>query len=411
MTLWNSIRIALAALRLNAFRSFLTMLGIIIGIASVIVMVSVSSGAKLAVENFINSLGTNMLMIRPGAGMFGGRRSEAGTDKPFTEQDIRVIRKQFDFVGGISGSTSNAAPVIAGGSNWFTNISGVHGDYLTIRGWSLAQGRNFTDREIRSGGKVAILGQTLINELFQNSPALGARIRIKNVPFRVIGILESKGQASFGRDQDDIILIPISTARLRVGGRASRTVADDVGTIMVSINQDKDIKQAELELEEFLRKRRNINSGDQDDFSVNNLAEFIQARTETQNTLGLLLAATGAIALIVGGIGIMNIMLVSVTERTREIGLRLAVGARRRDILSQFLVEAVTLCLVGSLVGVLFGLISDFMIDRYSELPVMVNVPIIFIAIASAGGVGIFFGYYPARKASLMNPIDALRYE
>ncbi len=411
MTIWNSIRIALVALRLNAFRSFLTMLGIIIGIASVIVMVSVSSGAKMAVENFINSLGTNMLMIRPGAGMFGGRRSEAGTEKPFTEADIRAIRNQFDFIEGISGSTNDAAPIIAGSNNWLTNISGVHSEYLMIRGWALEQGRNFTDRDIKSGGKVAILGQTVIRELFKGSPALGARIRIKNVPFTVIGILESKGQASFGRDQDDVILIPISTARIRVSGRTSLTVSDDVGTIMVSVNKDKDIKQAEMELEEFLRKRRNVVPGSQDDFSVNNLAEFIQARTETQRTLGLLLAATGAIALIVGGIGIMNIMLVSVTERTREIGLRLAVGARRRDILSQFLVEAVTLCLVGSLVGVILGLASDFMIDKYSELPVLINVPIIFIAIASAGCVGIFFGFYPARKASRMNPIDALRYE
>ena len=411
MTLWNSIRIALAALRLNAFRSFLTMLGIIIGISSVIVMVSVSSGAKMAVENFINSLGTNMLMIRPGAGMFGGRRSEAGTDAPFTERDIRAISKEFDFIDGISGSLDDMAPVIFGNTNWTSHITGVHVDYPKIRGWTIEQGRDFSEREVKSGGKVAILGKTVVRELFDGAPALGARIRIKNVPFRVIGILESKGQASFGRDQDDVVFIPISTARMRVSGRTSRTVSDDVGTIMVSINKHKDLKQAQRELQEFLRKHRNIAPGAQDDFSVNNLAEFIQARTETQNTLGLLLAATGAIALIVGGIGIMNIMLVSVTERTKEIGLRLAVGARRRDILAQFLVEAVTLCLVGSLVGVIFGLGSDFLIDYFSELPVLVNVPIIFIAILSAACVGIFFGFYPARRASLLNPIDALRYE
>ena len=411
MTLWNSIRIALVALRLNALRSFLTMLGIIIGIASVIVMVSVSSGAKLAVENFINSLGTNMLLIRPGAGMFGGRRSEAGTDAPFTERDVRAIHKQFDFIDGISGSVNDNAPVIAGNNNWQTQITGVHVDYTTIRGWNIEQGRNFTEREVKSGGKAAILGQTVARELFKGDPALGARIRIKNVPFRVIGILESKGQASFGRDQDDLVIIPISTARMRVTGRTSRTVSDDAGTIMVSINRHVDIKRAQRELQEFLRKYRNITPGAQDDFSVNNLAEFIQARNETQNTLGLLLTATGAIALIVGGIGIMNIMLVSVTERTKEIGLRLAVGARRRDILAQFLVEAVALCMVGSLVGVVIGLGSDFLIDHFSELPVLVNVPIIFIAILSAACVGIFFGFYPARKASMMNPIDALRYE
>ena len=287
----------------------------------------------------------------------------------------------------------------------------MHVDYTTIRGWNIEQGRNFTEREVKSGGKAAILGQTVARELFKGDPALGARIRIKNVPFRVIGILESKGQASFGRDQDDLVIIPISTARMRVTGRTSRTVSDDAGTIMVSINRHVDIKRAQRELQEFLRKYRNITPGAQDDFSVNNLAEFIQARNETQNTLGLLLTATGAIALIVGGIGIMNIMLVSVTERTKEIGLRLAVGARRRDILAQFLVEAVALCMVGSLVGVVIGLGSDFLIDHFSELPVLVNVPIIFIAILSAACVGIFFGFYPARKASMMNPIDALRYE
>jgi putative ABC transport system permease protein len=411
MTLLNSIRIALVALRLNAFRSFLTMLGIIIGIASVIVMVSVSSGAKMAVENFINSLGTNMLMIRPGASMFGGRRSEAGTDAPFTERDVKTLRKEFDFIDGISGSLNGSAPIIAGNNNWTTQVTGVHADYLMIRGWNIEQGRNFTDREVKAGGKVAILGQTVVRNLFKDEPALGARIRIKNVPFRVIGTLESKGQASMGRDQDDLVLIPISTARMRVSGRTSRTVFDDVGTIMVSINKHKDIKQAQRELQEFLRRHRKIAPGAQDDFSVNNLAEFIQARNETQNTLGLLLAATGAIALVVGGIGIMNIMLVSVTERTKEIGLRLAMGARRKDILTQFLVEAITLCMVGSLVGVFIGLGSDFLISRFSELPILVNVPIIFVAILSAACVGIFFGFYPARKASLMNPIDALRYE
>jgi len=411
MTILNSISIALVALRLNAFRSFLTMLGIIIGIASVIIMVSVSSGAKMAVENFINSLGTNMLMIRPGAGMFGGRRSEAGTDAPFTERDIKVLLKEFDFIDGISGSVDDMAPVITGNNNWTSHITGVHMDYTAIRGWNIETGRNFTEREVKSGGKVAILGQTVARSLFKDEPALGARIRIKNVPFRIIGILESKGQASFGRDQDDIVLIPISTARMRVSGRTNRTVSDDAGTIMVSINKHKDIKEAQRDLEEFLRRHRKVTPGAQDDFSVNNLAEFIQARNETQNTLGLLLAATGAIALVVGGIGIMNIMLVSVTERTKEIGLRLAVGARRRDILAQFLVEAVTLCMVGSLVGVVIGVGSDFLIDRFSELPVLVNVPIIFIAILSAACVGIFFGFYPARKASRMNPIDALRYE
>jgi putative ABC transport system permease protein len=411
MNLWNTVEIALIALRLNAMRSFLTMLGIIIGIASVIVMVSVSSGAQKEVENFINSLGTNMLMVRPGADMFGGRRSSAGSAQPLRERDVAAIGN-LDIVEGLSGSVNSSAPVIAEGKNWTTTIYGIHTDYPMVRGWVIEQGRNFTDREVKIGGKVAILGQTVIKELFgEGASPLGSRIRIKNVPFTVIGILEEKGQASFGQDQDDVIFIPISTARLRVAGRQSRTVSDEVGTIMVKINNNVAMEEAQRDLEELLRVTRDIKPGAEDNFSVRNMAEFIRARNETENTLGLLLAATAAISLIVGGIGIMNIMLVSVTERTREIGLRLAVGARQRDILTQFLVEAITLCLIGSLFGVAIGVGAGAIIARLSEWPVLISVPTILIAMAAAAFVGIFFGFYPAQQASRMNPIDALRHE
>jgi len=292
-----------------------------------------------------------------------------------------------------------------------TNITGIHADYIDVRQWIIDEGRNFTDREVRSGGKVAIVGQDIIENVFDGNSPLGARIRIKNVPFTVIGTVQAKGESTFGRSQDDIIFVPISTARMRISGRTDRSVPDTIGNIYLTINTSFDIKQAEQELELFLREVRKIVPGAEDNFSVANFSEFVRARNETENTLGLLLAATAAIALIVGGIGIMNIMLVSVTERTREIGLRLSVGARQHDILMQFLIEAITLCLVGSLFGVGIGLGTCELIRHFSEIPILVNIPMIFLAIASAAFVGIFFGFYPARKASTMNPIDALRYE
>ena len=411
MRLWKTIKIALVALRLNALRSFLTMLGIIIGIASVIVMVSVSSGSKQEIERAIDRLGSNMLTIRPGTSTTGGRRGGAGSAAPFTEKDITRLKEQFDFLDGISGSISTSAPAIYGNNNWTTGIIGIHSAYIEVRQWVIEEGRNFSNREIRSGGKVALIGQDIIENLFQGRPPVGARIRIKNIPFTVIGTLQEKGESTSGRSEDDVIFIPISTARMRVSGRRNRAVPDTVGNIFLTVDRDRDLKKAEDELIEFMRELRKLAAGAQDDFSVRNFSEFIRARNETSSTLGLLLAATAAIALVVGGIGIMNIMLVSVTERTREIGLRLAMGARRKDILMQFLVEAITLCLIGSLFGVAIGLGTGEMIRSLSEIPVLLNVPIIFIAIGSAVFVGSFFGFYPARKASLLSPIDALRYE
>jgi len=411
MDIVKTTNIALVALRLNAMRSFLTMLGIIIGIASVIVMVSVSSGSKQEIEAQIDRLGSNMLSIRPGTRTMGGRHGGAGTAAPLTEKDIRKLKEKFAFLEGISGSISSSVPVIYGNNNWTTGVIGIHSDYIAVRQWVIEEGRNFTEREVRSGGKVALVGQDIIEKLFDGNSPMGARIRIKNVPFTVIGTLQAKGASTWGRNYDDVIFIPISTARMRVSGRGNRSSPDTVGNIYLTVNLDRDIGIAEEDLREFLRELRKIAPGVQDNFSIANFSEFIRARNETSSTLGLLLAATAAIALLVGGIGIMNIMLVSVTERTREIGLRLAVGARRKDILWQFLVEAVTLCLIGSLVGVALGVGTGELINQMTEIPVLLNIPIIFIAISSAAFVGIFFGFYPARKASRMNPIDALRYE
>jgi putative ABC transport system permease protein len=411
MGLWNTIRIALVALRLNAMRSFLTMLGIIIGIASVIVMVSVSSGSKAEIEASIDRLGSNMLSLRPGTSLWGGRRGGAGSAAPFTEKDRQKLKEQFAFIEAISGRVRSNQAVVFGNRNWTTNIEGIHPDYLEVRQWTVEEGRNFTDREIRLGGKVAVAGQDVIDQLFDGSSPIGKRIRIQNVPFTVIGTLQKKGDSTFGRSYDDIIFIPISTARMRIMGRSFRSIPDQIGNIYLTVDPKEDIQAAEEEIKTFLRSLRKIAPGAQDDFTVTNFSEYIRARNETSNTLGLLLAATAAIALVVGGIGIMNIMLVSVTERTREIGLRLAVGARQRDILMQFLVEAMTLCLIGSLFGVAIGVGSGEAIDHLTGIPVRLNIPIIFVAISSAAFVGIFFGFYPARKASRLNPIDALRYE
>ncbi len=411
MTLPETFQIATGALRLNATRSFLTMLGIIIGIASVIVMVSISEGAKKQVEERINQLGTNLLMVRPGASFFGGRSRGAGTDSPITEKNMDGLMQRLPFIEGASGSIGTNTPVVLGNKNWQSQITGVHDSYFDVRELSVEEGRAFNDREVRSAAKVAVIGATIIKNLYDGRNPIGTRLRIKNVPFQVIGVLEEKGQDSRGRDQDDVIIIPITTSRLRISGRARRTTADDIGTMYLRIDSSQDLNMAQAEIENELRILRKLMPGADDDFAVRNMAEFIRARTETMTTLGMLLAATAAIALIVGGIGIMNIMLVSVTERTREIGLRLAVGARQQDILTQFLVEAIALCIIGSIIGVAFGMGVTIVIANMSDWPVLFSIPVIVGAIMSAALVGISFGYYPARKAANLNPIDALRYE
>ena len=411
MTLQETFQIAIGALRLNATRSFLTMLGIIIGIASVIVMVSISQGASNQVEQRINELGTSQLIIRPGASFWGGRSGGAGTATPISEKHMLELIRRLPFIQGGSGSIGSNAPAVVGNNNWQTEVDGVHESYFDVRNVNIAEGRPFTAAEVNSAAKVVIVGLTVVNNLFDGNNPVGAKVRIKNVPFQVIGVLEEKGQSGFGRDQDDIALIPITTARLRIAGNRYTTIPDDVGTLYLKIEDGYDMTLAQAEVEEQMRLLRKLPPGADDDFAVRNMAEFIRARTETMTTMGMLLAATAAIALIVGGIGIMNIMLVSVTERTREIGLRLAVGARQKDILTQFLVEAIALCIIGSIIGVALGMGVTVVIANMSEWPILFSVPVIIGAIVSAALVGISFGYYPARKASNLNPIDALRYE
>ncbi|MGA9604335.1 MAG: ABC transporter permease [Methyloceanibacter sp.] len=405
-----SFKVALAALKVNALRSFLAMLGVIIGVASVIVMVSVASGAGEAIEARIKALGTNVLVVMPGSFTSGGRRAGEGTALALSEADLAAIRANVPTVVGAAGMVSGSAPIVVGNSNWTTSVTGGNADYLDVRDWPIAEGRTFTDAELRSGAKVVILGATTERELFGSAPATGEQVRIKNEPFAVIGTLTVKGQSGFGTDQDDMALVPLATARRRLFG-AEQTVPDNLRTIMVEVASAEAMNDTQDEIETLLRQRRHVRPGTPDDFQVRNMAEFIRARSETQSILSVLLGATAAISLVVGGIGIMNIMLVSVTERTKEIGLRMALGARRRDILSQFLIEAVTLCVTGGLIGLLIGGSAAIAMSIWGNWPIALKPGLVVIALLSAGLVGVFFGYYPARRASLMNPIDALRYE
>jgi putative ABC transport system permease protein len=386
------------------------MLGIVIGVASVTVMISIGRGARVAVDNQIAALGANMIMILPGSFSFGPRQGGAGSAVPFTDSDVAAIRQKVPYITGISGVVQASSVFIAGNLNWTAPAFGVGEDYLEVRDWALQEGRNFTPPELQSAAKVVILGATPARELFGDRSPVGQTLRIRNVPFQVIGLLAPKGQSLTGQDQDDLALVPLNTARRRLFGRSSN-VRDDVRTIVLEASEGAPMAEVQTEIEDLLRVRRKVKAGARDDFTVRNMEEFVRARTETQNTLGLLLAATAAISLVVGGIGIMNIMLVSVTERTREIGLRMAVGARRRDILAQFLVEAVNLCFIGGLLGIALGAAGTHAIAGYGNWPVVLGPDVMALALLSAAGTGVFFGFYPARRAASLNPIDALRFE
>ena len=408
MSLLDSLRIALSSLRTNLLRSILTTLGIIIGVGSVIVMVAVGSGARSEVDRQIASLGSQMLVVMPGSSRVFGR---AGTTLPLSESDLAAVRDKVPGVVAISGLLSGSAVLVRGNLNWTSNVYGVHEQYFTVRDWPVVEGREFTRDEVRTGARVAILGTTVIAKLFPDGAnPIGETVRVRNVTFTIVGTLQSKGQSSFGSDQDDLICLPMNAARGRIVGR-SQVVNDSVGRLHVKFDDGMDLGEAQEGIESLLRQRRRIQVGAEDDFNVRNLAEFMRARTAALSTMTWLLAATSAISLIVGGIGIMNIMLVSVTERTREIGLRMAVGGRRRDILLQFLVEAVTLCVFGGLIGVIIGSMFAAVVAYSAQWPILISKEAIAIAMLAAAATGIFFGFFPARRAAHLNPIDALRSE
>ena len=410
MSLIALLRLALRALAVNKLRSALTMLGIIIGVAAVIVMIAVGAGAQARVEQQIRSLGANLLLILSGARTQGGVRLGVGSNYTLSEEDALAINREI--------AEALAAPALRGGaqvvwgnSNWATQIYGTTPDYLEVRQWPLAQGRVFEPAEMAGAGKVCVVGQTVVRQLFASADPVGQVIRIKRVPFTVVGVLETKGQSLMGSDQDDVILVPIATARSRVLGSASLAKQSAVSTIWVKVADGYDTKVVEEQVRALLRQRHRLQPGAEDDFSLRNLAEFMAAQEAASRVLAMLLAAVASVSLVVGGIGIMNIMLVSVTERTREIGLRMALGARTRDILGQFLVEAVTLSLIGGLVGVLIGVGGALAVARIADWQVVLPGGAVALAVAFAFAIGVFFGFYPARKAARLNPVEALRFE
>jgi putative ABC transport system permease protein len=408
MNILEYLKTAIVALRLNMMRSVLTTLGIIIGVASVIVMSAIGNGASKQIENQISSLGTNQLTIFPGSANVGGVRGGFGSAPPMTEKDLRAVRDRVAGVVAASGRIESNVSVVFGSANWATTVQGVSAEIQEVQGWPVDRGRFFDAREAQSGAKVAVLGATVSKELFPGADPVGSTIRINNAPFTVIGVLGEKGQAG-GRDQDDVIMVPISTARSRLAGRLG--APDQIGALLVKVDDRYSITDVQADIERVLRERRRIGADKDNNFIIRNFAEFLQARNQAAQTLGLLLAATAAISLVVGGIGIMNIMLVSVTERTREIGLRMAIGARGGDILGQFLTEAVLLCLVGGLIGLALGTGVAAALGAAMGWPIYVSPWIVLIAIAASASVGIIFGFVPARRASRLNPIDALRYE
>jgi putative ABC transport system permease protein len=411
MGLLDSTRAALNALRVNLLRSVLTVLGIIIGVGAVIAMVSVGAGAQARVTAQIQNLGSNLIVITPGSASTGGVRLGQGTRPSTTTGDAAAIAKEIPGVQAVAPSmwASACCQVVYRSSNWWTATQGTVPEYQQVRQWPLSLGRFFTEDDMDAGEKVALIGQTVTGKLFGAANPLGEVIRVSQVPFVVVGLLASKGRNARGEDQDDVVLIPLTTARRLITPWGPR--GDGVHAISVRVKDGVDIKVAEGYIRDLLRQRHQLQSFQDDDFTIQNLAEVLQAEQAAARTLTILLGAIASVSLLVGGIGVMNIMLVSVTERTKEIGLRMAVGARAGDILTQFLVEAVALSLIGGTLGITLGVGGSVVISRLAGWRTVIQPAAILIAFAFAAVVGISFGLYPARKASLLDPVEALRYE
>jgi putative ABC transport system permease protein len=406
----QSVRIALRSLRVNKLRSALTMLGIIIGVGAVIAMVAVGAGASARVAEQIQSLGSNLIIVLSGSVNTAGVRVGQGSQLTITEDDSAAIAREIAAVQVSAPSVRGNTQVVFGNLNWYTGVQGVTADYFEARDWAVITGRPIGPEDVDGATKVVLLGQTTSLNLFGDLDPLGQIVRIKKVPFTVIGLLDRKGQNSWGQDQDDVVVIPISTAKKKVLGK-SNSNPRAVGAISVKIRPGEDMGEAEVQLRELLRQRHRLQPNQDDDFNVRNLSEILQTQEESSKVMTYLLAAIASVSLLVGGIGIMNIMLVSVTERTREIGLRMAVGARGRDILSQFLIEAVTLSLIGGVIGIAAGLGGAEALSYFAEWRTLVAPGAIALAFGFAAAVGVFFGFYPARKAARLDPIEALRYE
>jgi putative ABC transport system permease protein len=407
----ETLRIATRALRVNKLRSALTALGIVVGVAAVVCMVSVGAGAQAEVSEKIRTLGANLLIVTPGAQNSGGARLEAGTQPTLTEEDAASIRRELADAQVVAPLLSRSMPLVARNKNWLTLVAGINADYLVAREWQVANGRSFTSGEIETGAKVAIVGAVVDDELFDGRAGVGETFRIGNVPFTVIGVLDRKGLGAAGRSQDDVVFIPLSTAKGRVIGAVRGTSREALDFISVKVSDATAMSEMERQIEALLRQRHHIHGEAPSDFMIENPADVLVARGAAVRTLDLLLIAVAAVSLVVGGISIMNIMLVSVTERTREIGLRMAVGASRRDIRWQFLIEALILALMGGLMGALLGAAAAVAIAWQAGWPVLISPWAVVLACGFAGVVGLSFGLYPAHRAARLDPIVALRFE
>ena len=398
-------KVASQSILKNKMRTLLTMLGIVIGVGAVIVMVAIGHGAQSQIEDQISSLGTNLIIVMPGAFTAGGANQGAGTFNRLTIDDAEKLKREATDLSAVSPVISTHAQVIGGSGNWRTMINGVSTDFLTIRDWSVSSGEYFTDADLRAGRKVAVLGATVASNLFGDADPVGAQIQIGHVPFSVIGVLAAKGQNAGGMDQDDVILMPYTTAQNRLSGNVR------LGQILASTFTPQDIPAAQDEITSIMRESHKLADGAPDDFTVRNQTEIAQAATKTTSVMSGLLAAIASVSLVVGGIGIMNIMLVSVTERTREIGIRMAIGARGSDVLTQFLVESVVMSVLGGLVGLAAGFGGAAVLAHFTGWHTATPISAVALAVGFSAAVGVFFGYYPARKAAALDPIQALRYE
>ena len=410
MTFMDSLRAAIGAIRVNVMRSVLTALGIIIGVAAVIIMIAVGAGAQSKVDSLIKSLGSNLVLVLPGTTTSSGARGARGSRPTITEDDAIAIQNEIDSVQVAAPVVRGSGQLIYGNQNWSTVITGVTPEFQIAKEWQMEKGRWFSNSEVKSSSKVALIGETIVENMFQGIDPVGEIIRVKRVPFKIIGVLAPKGETPRGTDQDDIVIVPMSTAKKRLlGGRKLKGKL--VNIMFVKSYTSAGVADTVRSMTELLRQRHRIQPGQSDDFYVRNLSQILEARSDSSRVMTLLLAAVASISLIVGGIGIMNIMLVSVTERTREIGLRMAIGAKGKDILLQFLIEAVTLSLIGGAIGVFLGLSGSIIIAELGGWPAIIQIQSVFLAFGFAASVGIFFGFYPARKAARLDPIEALRYE
>ncbi|QIK80538.1 FtsX-like permease family protein [Lysobacter sp. HDW10] len=408
MSWMDILRTAFNALRGNWLRSALTSLGVIIGIAAVIVMVSIGQGTQQEIDKLVSGLGSQRLDIGSAGGMGGGARVAQGSRWTLNDGDAAAIRQEVPEAQYVSGSLRGSTQVVNGESNAATSWQGVEADWFSINGWTLKSGEGFDTRDYTSAAKQVILGETVRQALFGDDDGIGQTIRLGRVPFTVVGTLDAKGQGGFGQDQDDLVVVPLQTARRRLS-TSNNMPPGAVQQISVGVDSPKNLESAQSQIEGLLRQRHKIEPGADDDFAVRNISQIVATRTQTTNLMSKLLGAVAGICLIIGGIGIMNIMLVSVTERIREIGLRMSVGAGPSDVRRQFLAEAMLISLIGGVIGIALGAGGSLVVSKFSELPVSLNLNVILLAAAFSMATGLFFGYYPARKASLLDPIEALR--